>query len=265
MGMAVENASRSADDFQVKARVDRTAPDGPGPSVVRAEYKESPAGNPAANEVLPPARLAGLLSRGDVVIEFSSPEGARLAAQASAERGAALVSGSTGLAAADEAAIARASGAVPVLRAANFSLGVLALRRAFAAAAQALPRGWDIEIIERHHRRKSDSPSGTALMLAREGARLRGYPAESIRHGRSGPVGPRPGEEIGVHAVRGGTWVGDHAVLLAGEGEWIELRHIAEDRSAFAHGVLAAARFVARAAPGLYTLEDVISPPSRTT
>ena len=80
-----------------------------------------------------------------------------------------------------------------------------------------------------------------------------------MRHGRAGRVGERPAAEIGVHAVRGGTWVGDHAVLVAGEGEWLELRHVAQDRSAFAHGVLAAARFLAQAAPGAYHLEDVAS------
>jgi len=148
---------------------------------------------------------------------------------------------------------------VAVLRAANFSLGVAALKRALGAALAGLPRSWDVEIVERHHRRKVDSPSGTALMLAAEAARRRGSPGMAVRSGRQGRVGPRPAEEIGVHALRGGTWVGDHAVILAGEGEWIELRHVAEDRAAFAHGVLAAARFVARATPGLYTVDDLLA------
>jgi 4-hydroxy-tetrahydrodipicolinate reductase len=257
MGIAVENAAASADDLSVKARVDQ-APDATGPGAGRAEYKERPVAG--RDGIVPIERLSALLEPGDVVVEFSSPEGAVRSGRACAERGVPLVSGATGLGAEDEAALRAASSRVPVLRAANFSLGVLALRRALEAAVRSLPPSWDIEIIERHHRRKVDSPSGTALMLAREGARLRGLEEKSIRHGRSGRVGARPPDEIGVHAVRGGTWVGDHAVLLAGEGEWIELRHIAEDRAAFAHGALAAARFVARATPGLYTLEDVLSP-----
>jgi len=86
-------------------------------------------------------------------------------------------------------------------------------------------------------------------------------PVSAVRHGRDGLVGPRPAGELGMHAVRGGTWVGDHQVLLAGEGEWLELRHVAQDRAAFAHGALAAVRFVATAGPGGYTLEDVLSGP----
>jgi 4-hydroxy-tetrahydrodipicolinate reductase len=152
-----------------------------------------------------------------------------------------------------------AAATVPVVRAANFSLGVAALRRALHAALEALPASFDVEIIERHHRLKRDSPSGTALRLARDVAAQRGGP-EAMRHGREGAVGPRPAGEIGVHAVRGGDLVGDHTVLLAGPGEWLELRHVAQDRRAFAEGALAAARFVARARPGLYTLEEVLAP-----
>src|SRR5262249_38326687 len=159
-----------------------------------------------------------------------------------------------------ERALTEAAAAVVVVRAANFSLGLAALRRALAATLSTLP-DWDIEIVERHHRAKADSPSGSALLLARDAAAARGRTAEpGVRFGREGRTGPRPAGEIGVHAVRGGTWVGDHAVLLAGEGEWLELRHVAQDRVAFAHGALAAARFAARrSAPGLYNIDDVLS------
>jgi 4-hydroxy-tetrahydrodipicolinate reductase len=197
-----------------------------------------------------------------VVIDFSGPEGAREAAEACALKGAALVSGTTGLDAAAEAAMTEAATRVAVLRAANFSLGVLALRRVLATALQCVPHDWDIEIVERHHRQKLDSPSGTALALARDAAALRGQPAPDLRHGRQGRVGPRAQSEIGVHAVRGGTWIGDHEVLLAGANEWLELRHVAQDRGAFARGALAAARFVVTAAPGLYTLDHLLLPPS---
>ena len=146
-----------------------------------------------------------------------------------------------------------------MLRASNFSMGVVAPRRALEAALVLLPPNWDLEIVERHHRAKADSPSGTALSLARTAGERRGAASGALRHGREGRVGPRPPGEIGMHAVRGGSWVGDHTLLLAGEGEWLELRHVAQDRSAFAHGALAAARFVAGAKPGLYTLDDVLA------
>ncbi|MBI5709348.1 MAG: 4-hydroxy-tetrahydrodipicolinate reductase [Candidatus Eisenbacteria bacterium] len=237
MGRAVEQAAAAAAGFTLKARVD---PAGTGAGYARD--------------------AAPHVEAGDVVVEFSSPAGCRAAAGLCAARGAALVSGTTGLSAQDEAAVRDAAGKVAVLRAANFSLGVLALRRALQAALAAVPADWDLEIVERHHRGKADSPSGTALALAAEAARARGLTEQAVRCGRErGRTGPRLPGEIAVHALRGGTWVGDHEVLLAGEGEWLELRHVAQDRAAFAHGVLAAARFVAGASPGLYTLDDAVN------
>jgi 4-hydroxy-tetrahydrodipicolinate reductase len=236
MGRAVERAAAESGGFAVRARIDRAATDaGPG-------WTDDP----------------GVVAAGDVVVDFSAPGLLALLAAACARCGAALVTGTTGLDAAAERALQEAATRVPVLRAPNFSLGVLALRRALAAALEALPASWDVEIVERHHRMKADSPSGTALLLARDAASRRGLPEDALRHGRHGRLGPRPAAEIGVHAVRGGTWVGDHVVLVAGEGEWLELRHVAQDRAAFAHGALAAARFVSRAAPGSYTLDDVV-------
>jgi 4-hydroxy-tetrahydrodipicolinate reductase len=182
-----------------------------------------------------------------------------------AARGAPLVTGTTGLGGPHAAALQAASARVAVLQAANFSLGVLALQRALRAALRALPPTWDVEIVERHHRQKADSPSGTALVLAEEVKAARGTASATLRHGREGRVGPRPAGEVGMHAVRGGTWVGDHTVLMAGEGEWLELRHVAQDRAAFAAGALAAARFVAQAPPGRYTLEHLASDPGRVT
>lgn len=203
-----------------------------------------------------------VLTRGDVAVEFAGPEGAVRAAEACAACGAGLVSGGTGLSEAQEQGLRRAAESAAILRSANFSLGILALRRALIAVLSAIPE-WDVEIVERHHRSKQDSPSGTALALARDAAGVRGYPASSLRHGREGRVGPRPHDEIGLHAVRGGSWVGDHTVLLAGPGEWLELRHVAQDRIAFARGALTAAEFVANARPGFYTFEAVLSAAAR--
>jgi len=242
MGRAVTAAAAGATDLEVVARVDAAANHGPE----RGVWHED---------------VASVVKAGDVVVDFSSPAGVRAAAAACAAAGAALVTGSTGLGAAEEAALAAAATRVAVLRASNFSLGVAALRVALRAALGAVPASWDVEIVERHHRLQRDSPSGTAGTLAADVRAARGWPEDVVRHGREGLVGPRPSAELGVHAVRGGTWVGDHQVLLAGEGEWLELRHVAQDRAAFAHGALAAARFLVTAGPGSYTLDDVLRGP----
>ncbi len=238
MGRAVADAAAAAGGFELRAAIDRAVP---------------------AGAASPPwgTDLAAVLRAGDVVVEFSAPAVAAATATLCAERGARLVSGTTGLDAAQEQAMHDAARRTAVLRASNFSVGVLALRRVLASALAALP-GWDVEIVERHHRMKADSPSGTALTLARDALAQRGWPDAALLHGREGKLGARPDQQIGVHAVRGGSWVGDHTVLLAGPGEWLELRHVAQDRAAFAQGALKAARFVADAAPGAYTLEAVL-------
>ena len=241
MGRAVEQAVAESSGFVIKARVDLAA--------------NRPAGDAGWT-----VDAAGVLGAGDVAVEFSDPSTCAALAALCAERGAGLVSGTTGLDPAQEEGVRAAARRVAVVRGANFSLGVAVLRRALKTALAALPAGWDVEIVERHHRLKADSPSGTALALAADAAASRGGEGGVPRFGRGqGRTGPRATGEIGVHSVRGGTWVGDHAVLLAGEGEWLELRHVAQDRLAFAHGALAAARFVGGAAPGFYTLEDVLA------
>lgn len=240
MGRAIEAAADGSADLVVVARVDR------------------PQAFTAADGVWTDD-LASVLEPGMVVVEFSSGEAAARAAELCVARGTPLVSGATGLTAEQEAAVRGAAARVPVLRASNFSVGVAALRKALAAALAAVPRTWDVEIVERHHRLKKDSPSGTALTLAGDVLAARGLDRAALRHGREGAVGARPAAEVGVHAVRGGTWVGDHSVLLAGEGESLELRHVAPDRAAFAHGALQAARFVARAAPGLYGIDALLT------
>ncbi|HEY3217055.1 MAG TPA: 4-hydroxy-tetrahydrodipicolinate reductase [Candidatus Eisenbacteria bacterium] len=241
MGRTVLETAAAAPGFKIKGCVDRVLPpwsQGDG----RAWGTE----------------LGRFVGRGDVVVDFSVPEAAVEAARCCAGVGAALVSGTTSLVAEQEEAMRVAGRTVAVLHSSNFSLGVAALRGALKAVLPGIP-DWDIEIVERHHRDKADSPSGTALQLAREAAQCRGYDPGALRHGRQGRLGRRPAAEIGVHALRGGSWVGDHTVILAGPGESIELRHVAQDRTAFARGALAAAGFVVNAAPGLYTLDHVLS------
>ncbi|MCC6649773.1 MAG: 4-hydroxy-tetrahydrodipicolinate reductase [Candidatus Eisenbacteria bacterium] len=202
--------------------------------------------------------LAAAYRKGTVVVDFSSPSGAVASAQFCAANGAPLVCGTTGLDAAAEAAVREAGARVAVFRASNFSIGVAALRQLLATALQAVPKHWDIEIVEKHHRLKKDAPSGTALTLADDALAARGLSRDALRHGRHGVVGARTGAEIGVHAVRGGTFVGDHQILLAGDGESLEIRHVAEDRAAFAHGAVAAARFVGSAPAGVYGMNDLL-------
>ncbi len=206
-----------------------------------------------------PARegLAASWNGARVLADFTSPAGTRVLAPLAAERGVALLVGTTGLDEAAREALAAAARRVPVLVAPNLSLGVAALARALRAVLPSLG-GFDVEIVERHHRAKVDAPSGTALALADVVATARGGQAAAVRPGRSGAVGPRPEGEIGVHAVRGGAWVGEHAVILAGPHETLEFTHVAHDRDAFTAGALVALRFLAGAPPGRYTLEDAL-------
>lgn len=196
----------------------------------------------------------------DVVVDFSSPD-ALLCALPLLGPGVALVSGTTGLGDAHRAALADRARVAPVLHAANFSLGVAVLLDLARRAAAALP-GFDVEIVEAHHRRKKDAPSGTALALAGAVRAGRGVDLALV-HGREGLTGERPSDEIGMHALRGGDTVGDHTVWLAGPGERVELRHVATSRATFAAGAVRAARWLAGRPPGAYGLADVLADASR--
>lgn len=197
----------------------------------------------------------GCFGEAEVVIDFSLPE-ALQAAMPWLGR-AALVSGVTGGDAALERSIAEHAERAPVLLAANFSTGVHVLAHAVRMAAAALP-DHDVEIVEVHHRRKLDAPSGTALLLAEAVAGARGLSlAEALRHGRSGRVGVR-GAEIGVHALRGGDVVGEHTVWLLGDGERVQLGHVASSRDTFARGALRAAGWLRGRAPGRYQMTQVL-------
>ncbi len=203
------------------------------------------------NEVLPGA---------DVVIDFSGHHGTAGNAPRVAEVGKALVIGTTGLSADERKAVEQAAKKVPVVMASNMSLGMNLLFSLVEKAAGVLKaKGYDIEIIERHHRRKKDSPSGTALSLGEAAAKGYGWDLKKVAvDGRSGLVGERPAEQIGFHAVRGGDIVGDHTVMFAADGEVLELSHRATSREAFALGALRAAAWIAGRKPGLYSMRDVL-------
>ena len=199
------------------------------------------------------------VAAGDVVVDFS---GAGITAELLAAcRGhrKPLVLGTTGHDAEQRAAIREAAGEIPIVFAANFSVGVNALFWLSREAARILGPSFDLEIVEVHHRLKKDAPSGTARRLAEILAEARALSyEEDVRHGRRGLVGERPGDEIGVHAVRGGDVVGDHLVLFADVGERVELVHRASNRETFATGALRAAAWLPGRPPGLYDMEDVL-------
>lgn len=207
------------------------------------------------------AEAGSILSEADVVVDFSAPEFVRalLEMRADALAGTALVIGTTGLDPTTLELIDAAAEHSPVLMAANFSVGVNLLLALTERAAAALGDEFDVEIVETHHRRKEDAPSGTALALGEAVAEGRKVDLAALRRdGRSGRPGPRPDGEIGFHALRGGDVIGDHQVHFIGALERIELGHRAADRRLFAAGALHAARWIAGRSPGRYTMRQVL-------
>ena len=195
----------------------------------------------------------------DVLIDFTTPEGAVAWARWCARAGAAMVCGSTGLAPADLDVLREAARAVPVLWSPNMSVGVNLLLRLVREAARSLDADWDIEIAESHHRLKADAPSGTAKALLDAACEGRGVAASDVAiHGREGLLGVRKRGEIGVHALRLGGVVGEHDVHFATPFEHITLSHRAESRDVFAAGALRAAKWLAGKPAGLYAMRDVL-------
>lgn len=197
----------------------------------------------------------------DVFIDFTFHSAVPGNLELALARGASgYVLATTGLDEGELASVEAAARRMPVVRAANMSLGVNLLLGLVKKAAALLDESYDIEIVEMHHRHKKDAPSGTALALAREAAAGRGRPAdEGFCNGRSGLVAEeRPRGEIAIHALRGGEVVGDHTVIFAGEHERVELVHKAQSRAAFAKGALLAAKWLPGRAPGIYGMRDVL-------
>lgn len=196
----------------------------------------------------------------DVLVDFSGPVAFDAALALAIERRVAFVSGTTGLRDEQHLALEHAARTIPVLWTANFSLGVAMLTRCARRVATALP-DWDCDIVELHHRRKIDAPSGTALALGHAIAegRAQGL-AEHAVYARHGQVGPRKAGEIGFAVLRGGDIVGEHTVIFATDGERIELTHRAGGRESFANGALEAAIWLAHRAPGLYKFDQVLAP-----
>jgi 4-hydroxy-tetrahydrodipicolinate reductase len=204
--------------------------------------------------------IAALAAASDVVVDFTNAATAQPHAAALAREGKAWVLGTSGLSAADEAAVAAAAQRIPVVYASNFSTGVnlvLALAERMGAALPA--ETYDAEIMEMHHRQKVDAPSGTAIGIGRAVAKGRGVALEEvIQSGRHGHTGARPTGAIGFAALRGGQVVGEHTLIFAAAAEHIALTHRAFDRRAYATGAVHAALWVAGRSAGLYSMMDVL-------
>lgn len=193
------------------------------------------------------------LEEADVVIDFSNPANLDMLISYCKETNCPAVIATTGFTPEQQNQISQLASQVPVVFAANFSLGITVMKRVLAEIAPILEGNFDMEVIEKHHNKKLDSPSGTAKMLVQA---LNPQDAYEEVHGREG--NRKRGKEIGIHAVRGGTIAGEHDVIFAGEDEILEIKHTAGSKKIFAAGAVKAARFTQNAAPGLYNMEDVL-------
>ncbi|MBI4194758.1 MAG: 4-hydroxy-tetrahydrodipicolinate reductase [Betaproteobacteria bacterium] len=203
--------------------------------------------------------VAAALKGCRVLIDFTRPEGTLAHLAACRRQGVNAVIGTTGFGAEQKQAISAAARDIAIVFAPNMSVGVNVTFKLLEVAASALKQGYDVEIIEAHHRHKVDAPSGTALKMGEVVARALGRDlAECAIYGREGVTGERRTETIGFATVRGGDIVGDHTVMFAGTGERIEITHRSNSRATYAQGALRAARFLAARKSGLYDMQDVL-------
>jgi 4-hydroxy-tetrahydrodipicolinate reductase len=203
--------------------------------------------------------LAAACEGGEALIDFSHATVLDRVLAICLEQRLPLVIGTTGHSDEQRVAVAEAAETIPIVMAPNFSVGVNTLFWLTRKAAGILGEGYDLEVIEMHHRHKKDAPSGTARRLAEilTEARELSY-KEHVAHGREGMIGERPAAEVGMHSMRGGDVVGDHTVVYATDGERVELTHKASSRDAFAKGALRAAHWCAGQTAGLYDMQDVL-------
>ena len=251
MGRMVTRAVTEAEGMTVEKAADR-----PGSAHLDADIGElagvGPLGVAVTDDV---DDVLGV----DVAIDFTLPEATLIHASRAAAAGTALVIGTTGLSKEQEAELAEHAKKTAIVYAPNMSMGVTLLLALVEQVSAALDDAWDIEIVEMHHNRKVDAPSGTALGLGRAAARGRDRAFDDVAVlSREGNTGPREKGQIGFATLRGGDVIGDHTVIFAGAGERIEIGHKATGRDVFASGAVKAARWVAGRAPGLYTMRDVL-------
>lgn len=205
------------------------------------------------------ADLQSGLAHSKVLIDFTRPEGTMAHLQVCQALGVGMVIGTTGFSEAQKAQIAEAAKHIPIMMAPNMSVGVNVTLKLLEMAAKALATGYDIEIVEAHHRHKVDAPSGTALKMGEVIADALGRDLKDCAvYAREGVTGERDPSSIGFATIRGGDIVGDHTVLFAGTGERIEISHKSSSRATYAQGSLRAVRFLASRQNGLYDMFDVL-------
>jgi 4-hydroxy-tetrahydrodipicolinate reductase len=251
MGRILIEAVENAPDARLAGALDRAGSDNVG--VDAAAFLGKPGG------VLVQSVLSQGLSGAQYLIDFTRPEGTLEHLAYCAEHGIKLVIGTTGFDEAGKAAIAEAAKKTAIVFSPNFSVGVNVTMKLLELAAKSFSHGYDIEIIEAHHRHKVDAPSGTALKMGEVIAGALGRKLDDVAvYAREGVTGERDPSSIGFATIRGGDIVGDHTVLFAGIGERIEITHKSSSRVTYAHGSLRAARFLADKKTGLYDMQDVL-------
>jgi len=233
------------------------AVDAPGSAVIGRDAGEL--AGVGANGIKVVADPAPLIDNADGLVNFTIPAATVALAEIAAKHGLVHVIGTTGLSPGDDKLIAVAAQRSPIVKSGNMSLGVNLIEALVRRVAKALDDDFDIEIVEMHHNKKIDAPSGTALMFGRAAAQGRGIDLDQhSERGRDGVTGARERGAIGFASLRGGTVVGDHTVTFAGPAERVELTHRAEDRMIFARGAVKAALWARGKTPGLYSMADVL-------
>jgi 4-hydroxy-tetrahydrodipicolinate reductase len=251
MGRALIEAVFQSPDLRLHAALER--PDSPLLGKDAGELLGSPCGVKIGADV--EAALAGC----HVLIDFTRPEATLRHLEACADRSVKMVIGTTGMSSDQKARVADAANRTAIVFAPNMSVGVNLVLKLLDTAARVLDNGYDIEIIEAHHRHKVDAPSGTALRMGEVIAHAVGRNLDEVAvYGREGVTGERSPQTIGFATLRGGDIVGDHTALFAGIGERIEITHKASSRATFALGALRAAGFLAGRQRGLYDMQDVL-------
>ncbi len=251
MGLALLDATIRDPELKLHAALDRA--DCPQLSKDAGEFFGAPCGVRITSD------LQAALQGANVLVDFTRPEPSLVYLEACRRAGVGMVIGTTGFNSAEKETIAAAAREIPIVFAPNMSVGVTLLINLVQSAAKVLSEGYDIEIIEAHHRHKVDAPSGTALRLGEAAASALGRDLASCAvYGREGVTGERDPSTIGFATVRGGDVVGDHTVLFAGIGERVELTHKASSRATFALGALRAAKFISGKKNGLFDMQDVL-------
>lgn len=251
MGRTLIEAVLAAEDAQLTAALEQ--PDSPLLGKDAGELVGQPCGVAVSSDV------DAALAQADCLIDFTRPEGTLQHLEICRKRGVHMVIGTTGFSTEQKLAIQDASRDIPVVFAPNMAVGVNAVFKLLDVAARILSEGYDIEVIEAHHRHKVDAPSGTALRMGEVVAAALGRDlAECAVYGREGHTGERPATQIGFSTIRGGDIVGDHTVLFAGTGERVEITHKSASRMPYAQGSLRAARFMRDKMRGLYDMQDVL-------